>query len=69
MDSTWSVRLIDGSLVAERAITRQIGQVLDALVLNSEPTVEQVQQALIEISGSDGIAVTHVLDAYRKWRT
>ena len=69
VDSTWGVRLIDGGVIAERAIARQIGQALDALMLNTEPTIEQVQQALTEIIGSDDRAVTQVLDWYRQWET
>ena len=69
VDSTWGVRLIDGGLIAERAVARQIGQALDALMLHIEPTIEQVQQALIEIIGSDDSTVTQVLDWYRQWET
>ena len=69
VDSTWSVRLIDGGLVAERAVARQIGHALDALMLNTEPTIEQVQQVLIEIIGSDDSAVTQVLEWYRQRET
>ena len=69
VDSTWGVRLIDGGVIAERAIARQIGQALDVLMLNAEPTMEQVQQALSEIIGSDDRALTQVLDWYRQWET
>ena len=69
VDSTWSVRLIDGGLVAERAVARQIGHAFDELMLNTEPTIEQVQQVLIEIIGSDDSAVTQVLEWYRQRET
>ena len=69
VDSTWGVRLIDGGVIAERAIACQIGHAFDALMLNTEPTIEQVQQALITIIGSDDRAVTQVLDWYRQWET
>ena len=68
VDSTWAVRLIDAGLIAERAVARQIGQAFDELMLNTEPTIEQIQQALIEIIGSDDRAVTQVLDWYRQWK-
>ena len=66
VDSTWGVQLIDAGVIAERRLACQIGQRLDSLMLVTEPTIEQVQQALFELSGRDDQAVQNVLSLYHQ---
>ena len=53
VDSTWGARLFEEGAVTERAIAQQIGQRLDAMVSNSEPTIEQFQQLLTDTIQGD----------------
>ena len=66
VDSTWGVRLMDGGAITERAIARNIGQRLDALMPNAEPTAEQVQRILTDSVGDDSHVVAEVLEWYRQ---
>ena len=66
VDSTWGVLLIDGGAITERAIARQIGQRLDALVADSEPTIEQVQRVLTETLQDEHEIIEQVLSWFRQ---
>ena len=66
MDSIWGVQLLDEGVVTERKTARQIGQRLNMLMTHTEPTVEQVHQALIDTFEDDYQAVERVLNWYRQ---
>ena len=66
VDTNWSVRLIDGGLISERATARKIGQRFEELMLNTESAIEPVRQALIEVLGNDGQVINQILDWHRR---
>ena len=66
--STWGSLLIDGGAITERAVALQVGQRLDALVSDSEPTVDQVQQILTETLEGDDEIMGQVLSWFRQHR-
>ena len=66
--STWGSLLIDGGAITERAVALQVGQRLDALVSDSELTVDQVQQILTETLEGDDEIMGQVLSWFRQHR-
>ena len=66
VDSSWAIRLLDDRAIDERAVARQVGQQLDELMRATEPTIDQVEKAVIEIPGSDDQVVAQVLNWYRR---
>ena len=65
VDNNWSVRLIDGGIISERSIARQIGQRFDELMVNAEPDIEQIKQALVEVLGNGNEVIERILDWYQ----
>ena len=66
VDNTWGVLLMDGGPITERVIARQIGQSLDQLVSDNEPTIEQVRQALSKTTEGDHPIFEQVLSWFRQ---
>ena len=66
MDTASGVQLLDEGIVTERKAARQIGQRLDILMTHTEPTIEQVQEALVDEFGDNYQAVERVLNWYRQ---
>ena len=66
MDSISGVQLLDAGAVTERKTAREIGKRLDVLMTHAEPTIERVQQILIDIFEEDYQAVEKVLNWYRQ---
>ena len=66
VDSTWAVLLMDGDVVAERAVACQLGHRLDELVSDGEPTIEQVQHVLTESMEVDYQITGQVLSWFRQ---
>ena len=65
--STWSSLLIEEGAITDRAVAFQVGQRLDALGPDNEPTVEQVWQVLIETMETE--QMEQVLSWFRQRRT
>ena len=64
VDSTWGSFLIDEGAITERAVALQVGQRLDALGPDNEPTVEQVRHVLTETM--EGEHIEQVLSWFRQ---
>ena len=69
VDNTWGVRLRDEGGIVDRANARLIGQKLHDLMLDGEPTIEEVRQVSTEVVGNDQRTVEQVLDWYRRRET
>ena len=65
-DSTWGVRLLAEDVVTDRTEARIIGRGLDALVSVGEPTIEQVQRALMETLKERRDDIWPLLNWYRQ---
>ena len=64
VDSTWGSLLIDEGAITERTVALQVGQRLDALGPDYEPTVEQVRHVLTETM--EGEHIEQVLSWFRQ---
>ena len=69
VDTTWGVQLIDGGAVTERTIAQQIGQRLDALAPDGEPTIEQVEHILTETMEDNHQIIRQVTSWFSQHRT
>ena len=69
VDSAWGARLIEGGAVTERSIAQPIGQRLDTLVSDSEPTIEQVQHILTETIEDNHQIIGQVISWFRQHGT
>ena len=66
VDNDWGVSLIGSGTVTDRKVAREVGQRLEALVPEGEPTLEQVQQILADTVLDDIRTTGQVLGWFRQ---
>ena len=64
--STWGSLLVDGGAITERTVALRVGQRLDALVPDKDPTVEQVRHVLTETMEAEHRTIEQVLNWFRQ---
>ena len=66
VSSTWGALLMDGDAITESKVAFQVGQRLDALAPDQDPTIEQVRQVLTEYVDVEHETASRVLGWFQR---